>query len=244
MSISMQKEQSSNKRVNFTPSFPNKSDRGRDPQGKLNLNFDQSSVANVDYSLYETLNEPSDFKAIFDRPDTHLWINAMKEELEALAENDTWGLCNLPKNRKAIKNKWVFKMKRNSHGQIERYKTRLVIKGCSQKYGIDYNEVFAPVVRYSTVRFLMALAVKFNLEIDHMDVVTAFLQGDLQNEEIYMDQPLGFVTEENKVCRLKKALYGLKQSGRIWNKKVDTVLKEFGLVQSEIDPCVILFKEE
>lgn len=132
----------------------------------------------------------------------------------------------------------MFKSKRGPDGAIERYKARLVVKGCSQRPGLDYDEVYSPVVRYATIRYLMALAVKHDLDIDQMDVVTAFLQGDLDDEEIYMLQPQGVDQRNGKVCRLKKALYGLKQSSRVWNAKLDGVLRKFGLIRSTVDPCL------
>ena len=173
-----------------------------------------------------------------DRPDKQFWLDAMNQEYQSLIENDTWELCKLPSTHKAIKNKWVFCTKRDEQGNIIKYKARLVIKGCSQKYGIDYQEVFAPVVRYSSIRYLMGLAVKFDLDIDQMDAVTAFLQGELNGEELYMMQPIGFSNNTNQVCRLKRALYGLKQSSRVWNRKLDEELKKYGLQQSQLDPCI------
>lgn len=113
----------------------------------------------------------------------------MKAEIRSLEENETWELTELPPGRKAIRSKWIFKTKRDADGQIERYKARFVVKGCSQRPGIDYTEVYSPVVRYSTVRYLLALAVQFNLDIDQMDAVTAFLQGKLKDEDIYVEQP-------------------------------------------------------
>lgn len=184
------------------------------------------------------MNDPVTYKEVLTRPDKDLWIKAMKEEFESLMENNTWNLCDMPKDRKPIKNKWVFKTKKDENGQIIRYKARLVIKGCSQKHGIDYDEIFSPVVRYSSIRYLMALSVKYNFEIDQMDAVTAFLQGELSDETIFMLQPEGFNDNSNKVCRLNRALYGLKQSSRVWNKKLDTALKKFGFTQSKHDPCV------
>lgn len=110
------------------------------------------------------------------------WREAMQTEMRSLAENGTWDLVDLPPGRKAIPNKWVYKLKLNGNGQIDRFKARLVVKGCSQRKGIDYAETFSPVVRYSTIRFLVAIAAKLNLDIDQMDAVTAFLQGDLKEE--------------------------------------------------------------
>lgn len=162
----------------------------------------------------------------------------MKQEMASLSENQTWTLSNLPEGRKAIRNKWVFAIKRGPDGSLERYKARLVVKGCSQKPGVDYEEVYAPVVRYSTIRYLMAVATKFDLDVDQMDVVTAFLQGELGDEQIFMVQPEGFAVPNGKVCKLNKALYGLKQSSRVWNANLDEVLREFGLQRSRVDTCL------
>lgn len=172
------------------------------------------------------------------RPDHQQWMAAMREEIEALHENETWVLTDLPKGRKAIKNKWVYKTKRGPDGAVERLKARLVVKGCSQRFGIDFDEVYSPVVRYSTIRYLMSLAAQHNLDIDQMDAITAFLQGKLTDEVIFMEQPEGFVQDSTKVCRLKRALYGLKQSSRVWNLQLDQALREFGLVRSSLDPCL------
>lgn len=118
-------------------------------------------------------------------------------------------MVDLHKDRNAIESKWVFKTKRNVDGTIALYKARLVIKGCAQRKGIDYQETFSPVVRYSSIRFLLALAAKHDLQIYQMDVVTAFLQGDL-NEEV---QPKEF-RKGTQACLFKKSLYGLKQASR------------------------------
>lgn len=191
-----------------------------------------------------SLNDPTTYEEILSRPDKDLWLKAMTEEYQSLMDNNTWDLCDLPKDRKPIKNKWVFKTKKDENGQIVKYKARLVIKGCSQKFGVDYEEIFSPVVRYSSIRYLMALSVKYNLDIDQMDAVSAFLQGELNDKIIFMSQPLGFHDKTQKVCRLNRALYGLKQSSRVWNQKLDAALKKFGLTQSNHDPCVYnLFKE-
>lgn len=133
----------------------------------------------------------------------------------------------------------MFKTKHDAAGNIDRYKARLVIKGYSQRKGVDYDETYTPVVRHSSLRYLFALAAKHNLYVDQMDAVTAFLQGDLE-EEIYMEQPPCFEQpgEGPKVCRLNKALYGLKQSSRVWNAKLDTALKKLGMKQSKYDPCL------
>lgn len=136
------------------------------------------------------------------------WKNAMDSEMASHKLNNTWTLCDLPKGRNKVKSKWVFKLKGNANEV--RHKARSVAKGYSQKYGIDYEETFSPVVRTATLRIMFALAAQWGLKIHQMDAVTAFLQGDLQ-EAIYMDQPEGYSDDSKRVCKLNKAIYGLKQ---------------------------------
>lgn len=182
-------------------------------------------------------DEPITIKEALSSPNAEKWRNAMNEELNSLQENQTWELVKLPHGRKPISSKWVFKVKRDANGQINRYKARLVIKGCAQRHGIDYSETYSPVVRYTSIRYLFALAAKHDLEINQMDAVTAFLQGNL-DEDIYMFQPDGFSNGTELVCHLKKSLYGLKQASRVWNIKLNDAFIEFGLNRSKIDPCV------
>ena len=198
----------------------------------------QSSTTPPMESSIVELDDPKSYEEVLQRADRDRWIVAMQEEMNSLSENKTWVLADLPDGRKAIRNKWVFKTKRGPSGEVQRYKARLVVKGCSQRPGVDYDEVYSPVVRYATVRYLMALSVKYNLDIDQMDAVTAFLQGELNDEEIYMLQPEGFVKAGGRVCRLKRALYGLKQSSRVWNTQLDAALQDFGLHRSAVDPCL------
>ncbi|XP_048485493.1 uncharacterized protein LOC119691901 isoform X3 [Plutella xylostella] len=164
------------------------------------------------------------------------WLNAMNEEYQALLQNNTWNLVELPEGKKVIPCKWVFKTKRDENGNIQRYKARLVIKGFRQTKGVDYHEVYAPVVRYSSVRYLLGVAAKYNLRIHQMDTVTAFLQGDVE-EEIFMCQPPNY-EEGHMVCKLNKSLYGLKQASRQWNKKLNEALLQIGLTRSKVDPCI------
>lgn len=162
--------------------------------------------------------------------DAQQWVNAMRDELDAFAKNSTWTLVDLPPNRKPVKTKLVFKRKRAEDGTVLRHKARLVAKGCSQRSGIDYGETFTPVVRYSSIRLLIALAVKRGMNIDQMDAVTAYLQGTL-DEDIYTMQPEGFDDGSGKVCKLHRAMYGLEQSGRQWNICLDTALLSFQLLK-------------
>lgn len=155
------------------------------------------------------------------------WVKACEEEINSITKNKTWDLVTLPIGAKPIGLKWVFKIKKNSDGSINKYKARLVAKGYVQRHGIDFDEVFAPVARIETIRFILALAASYNWEVHHLDVKTAFLHGELK-EIVFVSQPEGFVTKgsENKVYKLNKALYGLKQAPRAWNNKLNTILKE------------------
>lgn len=203
-------------------------------------NLPKPNYRQPDYS-FQAFDDPSSdpltSEEALARPDGHLWKKAMEEEIEAHAVNGTWILTDLPSGKKPIPNKWVFKMKRDANGSIIKYKARLVVKGCSQKYGIDFNETFAPVVRYNSLRYLIALAAKYDLHIHQMDAVTAFLNGELK-EEIYMSQPTRFDDGTTRVCKLKKSMYGLKQASRDWNRELNSVLVNYGLNRNKADQCV------
>lgn len=166
------------------------------------------------------------------------WKTAITEELAAHERNGTWTLMQRPPGVAVIGHKWVFKTKRmNKDGQFRR-KARLCAKGFLQKEGRDFTEVFSPVVRYDSLRALLAMSAKENLEIGQFDVRTAFLQGDIE-ETVYMEVPRGLqVSNEDLICKLNKPLYGLKQASRSWNRKIDTYLRELGLQPSEADSCV------
>lgn len=143
------------------------------------------------------------------------WVQAMEEELKSIERNGTWKLVELPPNKKSIAVKWVYKVKLNPDGGVNKYKARLVAKGLLQKPGIDFGEVFAPVARVETVTMVIAFASWHDWSMYHMDVKSTFLNGPL-DEEVFVDQPEGFAVkgQESKVYRLNKALYGLKQAPR------------------------------
>ena len=190
-------------------------------------------------SLLDDIAEPKTFKAACRDAHASQWEHAMNQEFNSLIKNDTWELVPRPTDKNIVGNRWVYKVKRASDGTVERFKARLVAKGYSQAAGIDYEEVFSPVARFPTLRTLLAFANAHDLEIHHMDVTTAFLNGELDCE-IFMEQPEGFVdaTRPDYVCKLKKGLYGLKQSARCWNNTLDEFLKSRGFVQNEADECV------
>jgi hypothetical protein len=165
--------------------------------------------------------------------DAKKWEIAMQEEYDSFVVNNIWSLVPLPKGRKPISYKWVFKIKHGVDGEVERCKGKLVARGFSQTFGVDYNETFAPVANFMSIRCVLALAAIEDMEIHQMDVKTAFLNGDLE-EEIYMEQPEGFTQEgEHLVCKLHKSLYGLKQSPRAWNQKLDAFLKNIKFMRSD-----------
>ena len=163
----------------------------------------------------------------------------MQEEMEAFQKNNIYELVKLPKGRKALRNKWVYKLKKDGRGDLVKYKARLVVKGFGEKKGIDFDEIFSPVVKLSSIRIILGLATNQDLEIEQLDVKTAFLHGDLE-EEIYMQQPEGFEDKrkEDLVCKLKKSLYGLKQAPRQWYKKFDSFMVGHGYQRTAADYCV------
>lgn len=167
------------------------------------------------------------------------WRKAMEDELTSILENETWELVAPPEGVKPIGLKWVFKLKKDAEGNVIRHKARLVAKGYIQRQGIDFDEVFAPIARIETVRLLIALAAQSGWSVHHLDVKSAFLNGDLE-EVVYVTQPPGFVEsgKECKVLRLRKALYGLRQAPRAWNIKLDHSLLSLGFIRSPVEHSV------
>lgn len=171
------------------------------------------------------------------RPDGDKWKEATTDELRSFEENEAWEIVDIPESGTIVKCKWVFKRKVCADNSV-RYRARLVAKGYTQKPGIDFDETFSPVVRHSTLRLLIALSVKLNLDITHLDVKTAFLNGYLK-EQVFMEIPEGIVLpDKNKVLKLKKAIYGLKQSSRAWNERVNETLAKLGYKRSNFEPCL------
>ncbi|GKA12293.1 retrotransposon protein, putative, ty1-copia subclass [Tanacetum coccineum] len=187
------------------------------------------------------LGEPANYKAALLDPESDKWLNAMNVEMQSMKDNEVWILVELPPNGKTVGSKWLFKKKTDMDGAVHTYKARLVAKGYTQTPGIDYEETFSPVADIRAIRILIAIAAYYDYEIWQMDVKTAFLNGYL-NEEVYMEQPEGFVNPKypNRVCKLKRSIYGLKQASRQWNKRFDDKIKKFGFSQNANEPCVYL----
>ena len=172
---------------------------------------------------------PKNIKEALEIPE---WREAVMEKIRALEKNGTWEVMNLPRGKRSVGCKWVFTIKYQADGTIERYKVRLVAKGFTQTYGIDYTETFAPVAKLNTIRVLLSLAANLDWPLQQLDIKNAFLNGELA-EEVYMTLPLGFSKrgEENKVCKLRKSLYRLKQSPKAWFDRFTKVIKEEGYCQ-------------
>ena len=163
----------------------------------------------------------------------------MQEEIDSINENDTWILTSLPPDRKALRGKWVYKIKRGPAGEILRYKARWVVRGFEQREGIDYNETFASVVKPMSYKAIFAIAAANDWEIHQIDIKIAFLYRRV-DEEIYVEQLTGLDDGSTRVCKLKKALYGLKQSSRIWYETITTFFKSHEFVPVNADLSVFV----
>jgi Reverse transcriptase (RNA-dependent DNA polymerase) len=154
---------------------------------------------------------PKNIQEALTYPAKEKWMKAIEEEMESMRSNNIWELVDLPEGRKSIGNKCVLKIKRIADGSIDKYKARLVAKGYTQQEGIEYEETFSPVVRFISIRLILAIIVGLDLELHQMDVKTVFLNDNLE-EEIYMEQPASFVVEgqEHTMCKLLRSIYGLK----------------------------------
>jgi hypothetical protein len=163
-------------------------------------------------------------------------------ELQALEKTGTWKLVDLPPNVKPIGCRWIYKVKFHADGTVERYKARLVAKGYNQIKGLDYFDTYSPVAKLTTVRLVIALSSIHNWHLHQLDVSTAFLHGDLQ-EDVYMVIPPGVKsTKPNQVCKLTKSLYGLKQASRKWYEKLTSVLYDQHYTQATSDHSLFVKK--
>jgi hypothetical protein len=164
------------------------------------------------------------------------WENTMTEEYQSIIKNDVWEIVPRLKRNDVVSSKWLFKIKHVVDGSIEKYKARFVASGVSQKEGIDNEETFSPIARYTSIRTIIALAAKMKWKLHQMDVRKTFLNGVIE-EEVYIEQPQGFEVEDRKthVYKLKKDLYGLKQAPRSWYGRIDSFLMSFGFTKSKED---------
>ncbi|CAI7772286.1 unnamed protein product [Closterium sp. NIES-53] len=187
--------------------------------------------------------EPKTLSEALSGPDAEKWKQSVKEEYDSLLENETWELYELPPRKKAISSKLIFRHKYGPDGELTRYKSRLVAKGFQQKKGKDFDEIFAPMGKGTTLRVMLGMASNRGWRIKQMDITTAFLNGIIL-EELYMLQPEGLDDGSGRVCRLKNAIYGLKQAPRAWYHKLEETLLAGGFKKSECDHCLFLLQEK
>ena len=182
----------------------------------------------------EILDEP----LTFTEASAHSgWTEAMQQEIKAIMKNHTWELVDRPDQKVPITAKWIYKLKKDTNVVVTKLKARIVARGFQQTEGVTFSEIFAPVVRWSTIRTILALAASHSWPIHQMDVITTFLNGEL-TYEVYMEVPEGFpgAGDPTKICHLKRALYGLRQAPRVWYDKINTWLQQQNLRQSDSDP--------
>lgn len=198
--------------------------------------YNDTEEMNLEEELFLMgVEEPANYREAVKNQN---WRRAMEGELESIEKNGTWQLTELPPGHKVIGLKWIFKLKRDVAGKIVKHKARLVAKGYAQEHGIDYEEVYAPVTRLETVRLLLA-SVKNDWQVHHLDVKTAFLNGEI-TQDVYVMQPEGFEKQgkENLVYKLVKALYGLRQAPRAWYTKLNQSLESLGFKRCQYENAV------
>ena len=199
------------------------------------------SDGTVRYGFLTATGEPNTVDEALENTN---WRKAMESEYQALMKNKTWHLVPPHKGRNVIGCKWVYKIKRKQDGSLDRYKARLVAKGFKQRYGIDYEDTFSPVVKAATIRTILSITVSNGWSLRQLDVQNAFLHGFLE-EEVYMQQPPGFEdsSRPNFVCKLDKALYGLKQAPRAWYARLSNKLMQLGFKSSKADTSLFFFNK-
>ncbi|KAL4567103.1 hypothetical protein LXL04_022677 [Taraxacum kok-saghyz] len=194
------------------------------------------------FAMYSAMEDPLTYEEACKEDK---WRQTMNAEITAIERNHTWELVDLPAGTNPIGVKWVFKTKINELGKVDKYKARLVVKGYAQKEGVDYNEVFAPVPRWDTIRTLIAMAAQRKWKVYQLDVKSAFLNGELK-EVVHVTQPKGFIKkgEEEKVYRLRRALYGLKQAPRAWFNRIEGYFLREGFKKSSYDHTMFVKTEQ
>ncbi|GJP73760.1 hypothetical protein CLOP_g4446 [Closterium sp. NIES-67] len=190
-----------------------RSDNGKPNVVQAGSVVEQIEEDEIAHCYWAPIPEPKTREEALNGPNGEKWKASEDEEFGSLIENETWDLCDLPPGKKAITSKMIYRHKYGPEGELTRYKSRLVARGFQQTKGKDYDEVFAPVGKGTTLRVLLAIAALLGWKIRQMDIVTAFLNGIIL-EEVYMKQPEGLDDGSGRVCRLKKAIYGLKQAPR------------------------------
>lgn len=225
------------------PSYHLVRDRGRREVRPPRRFDDEEYYAEAHYTTEDGEPvEPYDYREARMDQNWSEWSKAMDEEMSSQDKNHTWTVITRPEGQRIIGSRWIYKYKLGTPGVEEpRFKVRLVAKGYAQREGIDYHEIFAPVVKHVSIRILLNIVVQEDLELEQLDVKTAFLHGELK-EKIYMTPPEGYESrfKKNEVCLLNKSLYGLKQAPRQWNEKFDNYMTEIGFVRGSYDNCAYI----
>ncbi|GJU66635.1 putative ribonuclease H-like domain-containing protein [Tanacetum coccineum] len=208
----------------------------------MNRRTNHKDYQNCLFACFLSQKEP---KKVIQALDDPSWIEAMQEELLQFKLQKVWTLVDLPKGKRAIGTKWVYRNKKDERGIVVRNKARLVAQGYTQEEGIDYDEVFAPVARIETIRLFLAYASFIGFIVYQMDVKSAFLYGTIE-EEVYVCQPPGFEDPQfpDKVYKVEKALYGLHQAPRAWYETLSTYLLENGFRRGIIDKTLFIKKDK
>jgi len=212
---------------------------------KLSQYLSYHKISEIHLAFFTCIDKTKEPSTYTEAKEILVWCGAMDDEVVALETNHTWDICTLPPNKKPIGCKWLYKIKYNSDGSIERFKARLVAKGYTQQEGIDFNDTFSPVCKLTSVKLILALSAIYGITLHQLDISNAFLNGDL-DEEIYMKLPPGYANRQgdslppNVVCRLKRSLYGLKQASRQWFLKFKATLTGLGYVQTHSDHTCFL----
>ena len=207
----------------------------------VSIKADKPEKCNPKVRKLKTMETPTTYAQAISSEDSELWKDAIQYEYDALLKAQTWELGELPEGRTPVEHKWIFKIKKNSDGSVEKYRARLVAKGFTQTPGVDYTLTYAPVAGVGTIRVAIACAIERGWLMHQYDVTSAYLNSPLR-EEVYMSQPIGFVKkgQEHLVCKLKKANYGLKQSARAWNDTFNSGMEKYGLKRCKADSCVYI----
>ena len=224
----------------FTPSTNKPAFSAKTAKAFLKQNNKSESYAFVTIAL-PSGSTPTKLDQAFASVDAKHWRFATDLEVDQLNKAFTWDLVSRTDAPNVISGKWIFKIKKNADGTVDRYKARWVARGFSQKHGIDFTEVFAPTIRYSSIRLLLALANHFDLDLYGLDISNAFARADV-DEDLFVEQPHGYVQRDKSgkpyVCKLRKGLYGTKQAARLWHQKFRAFLLSHGWKPYDSDPCI------
>ena len=205
--------------------------RRRSP--RLNI-LQEMALASVHTA--ESHKDPQSYRAAMQDPRSDLWQEAINKELKSVKDTGTWQEVKVPEEASLVDSKWVFKTKLNERGEVIKYKARIVARGFTQEYGVNYFDTYSPVARLTSLRILLTIVAAQDLELYQMDADTAFLNGTLE-EDIYMDFPDGYQRQDKKSTGLKlvRSLYDLKQSPRIWWQLISTYLEGLGFTRLSAD---------